>query len=1314
MASNYLTNDVSLICKKCHTKLARIEMLTLATMPPSQQHLAVKEGMEDEAYAKVAKEENSKGAKSARYCPYIIRCRECANHVGNVTYVASKLLVCYKVENLYLLNDQEEIEIKKLKTAASSLQSFGVEVIKIVPSEVISQSRQSSEPMKYCDITDLTNTSHEIDCLTRQNPRNYQRELFLAAMRGNTVVYLPTGSGKTLIAAMVFSCMKKLNPRKFMVFIVDRVPLAYQQSAYFKSQLPQLRIATLTGEMLSIQKKNVHQMLNDGSVDILVLTHQIFLDSLAVENSTIRLPDISVLVFDEAHHCFRGHPYNKIMNDFYKTVTPDSLKPLVLGLTASPAGEITMERTNEKLQKLLKNLDCNITMPVESDDLVAHVNAPNTSYDVVTTTDTRQILLEKFIKDHIVDLQRNHIEKTEGYQQALAGLIVFSNHFRGALRNLIERCHGDNSNIETLIVGEHMMRLLSIFEVSQVLCYKDALVDLNDCINNIVQAISPCQSMLKKLIGSKQTFVDLRNHAKEKDKEDHPMSDRYKCLESRIRQFISRVEKDPTSRGIIFVSMRKTAYKLCEKLRENSQVSRLLNPAPFVGHGEGKYDGMAWKDEQEVLLRDFRSGLIKLLVSTSVLEEGLDVPVCNLVIRFEGAATLRSFVQSRGRASRRPGSEFVVICTDKEKDAAMNLVDKEDNMRCAVADVMKSKVVKSQAQEFKCEVKRPELISPEVKEHTNAPFVKRYAPIVTVVIQLFEKVESCDQKLDVVTNNLECAFNVEPTTLPPTESFSCLKVDEDESSTPIALMLQQKEDMLQEFRSKDEFICNVSEMWCHILSKEELLNIWLHPLLPRKPRKIIEPLHILPTNSLFLGTLVTRCNFQYEWPFEPSLKNISMRFDHSFNMLTIFFVRRGRYYKLETRYSELEDFILIDSNTTDDEMIRAFFSLRHPPRLYQLVSDFDGDGVNGGDVDGDNDGDNYDDNDVGNDGDDDNDDNDDDTSIQDEGIDVIDISDSDSGEFSTDDEYPDVIRNLHNRSEPNNADDVQCWERVVDVRGGAKAWGECFTYCFRIPAKESTLLRSLLSTLDERFGKKAFYSWVKNTYGRSPEINIPIELEFDVRYAFESILLSHPMVRARLDESRLADLLSNRNPDVVVACLDKLRKALERYPFCDPQKSLERLLTGKNKLQTKQNQNEVPNHCALIKRVVITPTRVLLCPPEVMVKNRVLRHYERMDDFLCVSIREENHSKLSMGRGSIDLLLDNINQVLNNGLGIAGTAFQFLAASNSQLRNHSCWFVAPSTPAEEVRQWMGDFTHIRLVKIKVYRLSFLQQVRLTV
>ncbi len=63
---------------------------------------------------------------------------------------------------------------------------------------------------------------------------------------------------------------------------------------------------------------------------------------------------------------------------------------------------------------------------------------------------------------------------------------------------------------------------------------------------------------------------------------------------------------------------------------------------------------------QEKVLQGFRNGDYNVLVSTSVVEEGVDVRKCNLVIKFDGINNYREYVQSKGRA-RANGSAFIVL-----------------------------------------------------------------------------------------------------------------------------------------------------------------------------------------------------------------------------------------------------------------------------------------------------------------------------------------------------------------------------------------------------------------------------------------------------------------------------------------------------------------------------------------------------------------------------------------------------------------------------------------------------------------------------
>ena len=1269
---------VTLHCKKCNTVLATRETVMLAKVPPSSTHLAVREGMEEQVEAKLSKFENEKGGKSAQYCPYVFHCRGCGERVANITKMAGKQLICFRIEYLYIVHYGKKITTNKLLKVSKELEEeCGIEVVNVTThvqkTGKIHQSRGDSKSMVYCDTSGLTHTSREIDSLTCLVPRDYQRELFLSAMRGNTLVYLPTGSGKTLIAAMVMSCMKKLNPSKVVVFLVDRVPLAYQQSEKIKSQLTGLTVETLVGEMESPQNGGIHKRLADNKVDVIILTHQIFLNFLAAEdNPPIRLSDVSVLVLDEAHHCSGHHPYNKIM-EYYKT-TPNRFKPVVLGLSASPVGELEVEKTREKLKKLLENLDCKIAMPVES-DLLLHVNIPNVIYETSDCKNTEQVILQLCTEDHIEHLIKSHLKDVPDRQRF--EFPVFSSNFRGALRKLIDSYHSNKKCFKALTVAEHAMHLLSVVEFCEVLGNQYAVESLKECVHRIVYAKSPKDCALKKLIGSQPTFQALVYLADQAGRADHApavvMSDRYKILEKHIKQFLCQAQEDPTSRGIVFVSLRKTTFKLCEQIRKIADVAKTLNPYPFVGHGQGSYDGMRWKDEQEKLLKEFRKGICKLLICTSVLEEGLDVPECNLVVRFEGAATLRALVQTRGRASRRRDSKFVVICNEKQERDARDLCLKEQNMEEAIRCLMDDMRWQSQAVEFGCEVRKPKLFLPATEDNgVNTSPVMRHSPRISVMVHNMVGQES--RVIDFLNDTFDVISSK------PIQSTSSL-VDTPKKKTESQDMAFELEPSYnkeaKEFRTKEDFACRVTEAWCTCLTDrdEEPLPVWLQAPPLEKRRRSNEPFHWLKGNSLCLGTFVSRCHFQCEWPLQTTLKDIKIHFDHSFKMLTLHSSRQSSIvpgqgavargpYKIEFRYDEIEDFIIVDCDS-NARIIKVFLTVRHPPRLYRQLED-EQNFLHLAQID-----------EQGNDD------------------DVVVSSSEDDSEtegLSTDEEYADVITASPDFSR--NLTDKRIWERLSDFHNGENAVSQCFTYCVTIPFNELVQLRRLLTTVEKRFHKSAFYCRVKESYGKLPDVNIPDSLPFDVKYAAGSFLSFHPLVRGRVPSGKFGRLLLGKSSDIAIAALEKLNKVLEKDKFCDPGSTLESLLKQNNPSTSGMFNRLVPGHCALIKRAVITPTRLLFYPPEVMVKNRVLRNYDT-NDFLCVSIRDEDLSKMSAARGNIDDLLDGMKLKLDEGLEIAGQRFQFLGSSNSQLRNHSCWFVGPRYLPDEIRCWMGDFTNIK-------------------
>ncbi|XP_030959743.1 probable RNA-dependent RNA polymerase 1 [Quercus lobata] len=129
-----------------------------------------------------------------------------------------------------------------------------------------------------------------------------------------------------------------------------------------------------------------------------------------------------------------------------------------------------------------------------------------------------------------------------------------------------------------------------------------------------------------------------------------------------------------------------------------------------------------------------------------------------------------------------------------------------------------------------------------------------------------------------------------------------------------------------------------------------------------------------------------------------------------------------------------------------------------------------------------------------------------------------------------------------------------------------------------------------------------------------------------------------------------------------------------------------------------------------VNRVQVTPSKVYFCGPEVNLSNRVLRNYpEDIDNFLRVSFVDEDLDKLhatvlsscaSSANGERQTgIYDRILSILRNGIVIGGKKFEFLAYSNSQLRENSVWMFASRTglTAADIREWMGDFREIRNV-----------------
>ncbi|XP_052450085.1 antiviral innate immune response receptor RIG-I [Carassius gibelio] len=496
--------------------------------------------------------------------------------------------------------------------------------------------------------------------------REYQKELTAAATQGqNTIICAPTGCGKTIVALAISEYhLKQFPERAKIVFLATKVDVYEQQYKLFKehfsSKDPNIRVTGVCGDM----EMSVRWLIENH--DIVVMTAQILVNAL----QSPELPSLEILsliLFDECHNTTGKHPYNNIMTRYLDTKLSGSTHslPQIVGLTASVGiGSFKSRQDAENnILQLCANLDTRVitTVTEHKDELKSYVHTPEKAFFEVKQCSSHPFIgIIKNIMSNIEQLA----QKTYDIE---------------SLSNIQNREYGSQKYEQWIVSVQKSCRVLQMKNTDEErrICrelynYTEHLRKYNDAL--IINEDARTKDALDYLDAF---FEQVRNAGY--DETERKLTALYDCQRLQLLHLATEGEQNPKldelryileeeyqnndqTRTVMFVKTRALADAMKKWIDETDSL-KFLKPGVLIGKGRKSNSGMTLNNKKGILDSFKSSDQSKMLIATSVADEGIDIPQCNLVLMYEYVGNVVKMVRGRGRAE---GSRCFLISSSKE------------------------------------------------------------------------------------------------------------------------------------------------------------------------------------------------------------------------------------------------------------------------------------------------------------------------------------------------------------------------------------------------------------------------------------------------------------------------------------------------------------------------------------------------------------------------------------------------------------------------------------------------------------------------
>jgi len=465
--------------------------------------------------------------------------------------------------------------------------------------------------------------------------REYQENIVKTAITGNTLCVLPTGLGKTSIAALVAAHRLEKDMNKKILFMAPTKPLVEQHRNTFEKflKIGPDELKVITGSNKPEDRYKLYE-----KADIVFSTPQTIRNDLM--KGRLNLKDFSLLIVDEAHRCVGDYAYVYVAKRYMEQAED----PLILALTASP-GSFRYKIDEVKRKLFIDNIEIRTR---DDEDVKPYVQELYQNWVRVELPISMQSIknyLEKSKEDRIKKLISWNIISSEISKADMLKL----------QQQLAKRKTGFNlmamSVVAEIIKIDHALTLLETQCLYALKKYFDKLV--NEAAHGITKAAVRLVRD-QNIKDAMRLTTELINEGRE-----HPKIEKLKEI------ITAEITKSKDARVIVFAQYRDTITKIYNELKKINGV----RPVEFIGQAKKGGKGLSQR-EQVRILNEFKFGFYNTLLATQIGEEGLDIEETDTVIFYEGIPSAVRKIQRTGRTARTRPGKVIILITKGTRDEA--------------------------------------------------------------------------------------------------------------------------------------------------------------------------------------------------------------------------------------------------------------------------------------------------------------------------------------------------------------------------------------------------------------------------------------------------------------------------------------------------------------------------------------------------------------------------------------------------------------------------------------------------------------------